>query len=220
MKKMDVHCRNEYLRVIRENYFKARTRKEKTQLLEEYCRNTGQSRNYVIWQIHKAGLIYSGPKQRKRRKEQYDSQVKSTLAKIWEIFNYPCGQMLKLIIEVAMNMLRELGEIEIPDEVALKLRMISSATIDRKLKHQRKLLHLSRSRGGSKPGYLLEQNIPIRLTQRDTSKVGYVEAHLVVHCGSSSLGEYANIASRTEASSGWWDNEAIMGKSQEYVFGH
>jgi hypothetical protein len=34
------HSRNEYLRVIRESYFKARTKKEKTQLLNEYCRNT------------------------------------------------------------------------------------------------------------------------------------------------------------------------------------
>jgi hypothetical protein len=35
------------------------------------------------------------PKHRKKRKEQYDGQVKATLAKIWEIFDYPCGQRLK-----------------------------------------------------------------------------------------------------------------------------
>jgi len=41
---------------------------------------------------------------------------------------------------------------------------------------------------------------------------------LVVHCGSSTLGEYVNTLSTTEVSSGWWEGEAVMGKSQEYVF--
>ena len=36
-----------------------------------------------------------------------------------------------------------------------------SATIDRKLKHQREFRHLSRSKGRPKPGYLLKQRIPI-----------------------------------------------------------
>jgi hypothetical protein len=215
MEKMDMHSRNEYLRVIRESYFKARTRKEKTQLLDEYCSNTGQSRKYVIRKIHRADLR---PKQRKKRKEQYNGQVKAALAKIWEIFDYPCGQRLKPILEVETDRLRELGEIEVTDEVAQKLKTLGSATIDRKLKHQRGVLHLLRSKSGPKPGYLLKQKIPIRLTQWDTSKVGYVEADLVVHCGCSSLGEYVNTISATEISSGWWEGEAIMGKSQEYVF--
>ena len=98
------------------------------------------------------------------------------------------------------------------------MKRISSATIDRKLKHQRELLHLSRSRGRPKPGSLLKQKIPIKLTEWDTSKVGYMEVDLVVHCGSSTLGEYINTVSSTEVSSGWWEGEAIMGKSQEHSF--
>lgn len=83
-----MHSRNEYLRLLRERYLKAKARKEKTQLLDEYCRNTGQSRKYIIWKIHRAVLK---PKQRKKRKEIYDGQVKAALAKIGEIFDYPCG---------------------------------------------------------------------------------------------------------------------------------
>jgi len=90
---------------------------------------------------------------------------------------------------------------------------MSSATIDRKLKHQREVLHLLISKGGSKPGSLLKHKIPIRLTQWNTSQLGYVEANLVIHCGSSALGEYINTVSTTEISSGWWEEEAIMGKS-------
>jgi hypothetical protein len=36
MERMDMHPKNEYLKVIREKYFPARTRKEKTLLPDEY----------------------------------------------------------------------------------------------------------------------------------------------------------------------------------------
>jgi hypothetical protein len=158
------------------------------------------------------------PKERKKRREVYDGQVKAALAKTREIFDYPCGQRLKPLLEVEIDRLREFGELQISDEVTLKLKKMGSATIDRKLKHQREVVHLLRSKGGPKPGSLLKQKIPIRLTEWDTSKVGYVEIDLVVHCGSSTLGEYINTLSTTEISSGWWEGEAIMGKSQDHSF--
>ena len=52
------------------------------------------------------------------------------------IFDCPCGQRLKPLLEAELDSLRELEEIGIWDEVALKLNMMSPATIDRKLKHQ------------------------------------------------------------------------------------
>jgi len=215
MERMDMHSRSEYLKVARERYFRARTKKEKSQILDEYCSNTEQSRKYVIRKINRADFR---PKQRKRRKERYDGYVRAALAKIWEIFDCPCGQRLKPLLEMELDKLRQLGEIEIADDIALKLKMISPATIDRKLKHQREFLHLSRSKGGSKPGYILKQKIPIKLTEWDTSIVGYLEIDMVVHCGSSTLGEYINTLSTTEISSGWWEGEAIMSKSQEHSF--
>ena len=43
--------RNQYLNALRERYLKARTKKEKTQILNEYCRNTSQARKYIIKKI-------------------------------------------------------------------------------------------------------------------------------------------------------------------------
>jgi len=216
MEKMDMQARNQYLRVLRERYLKAKTKKEKTQILNEYCGNTGQARKYVIRKIQPG--VDLRPKQRKKREENYNGQVKSALARVWEIFDYPCGQRLKPILEVEITRLRELGELKVSDEVALKLRSISSATIDRKLKHQREVLHFLQSKGGPKPGSLLKQKIPIRLTKWDTAKVGYVEMDLVVHCGASTFGDYISTLSTTEIYSGWWEGEAIMGKAQESTF--
>jgi len=215
MERMDMHARDEYLKVIRKRYFAAETRKGKSQILDEYCGNTGQSRKYVIRKIHKPVLRI---RQRKKRKETYDGQVRAALVKVWEVFDYPCGQRLKPVLEIEVDRLREFGELMVSDEVAWKLKRMSSATIDRKLKQQRETLHLLRGKGGPKPSYILKQKIPIKLTEWDSSIVGYSEIDLVVHCGSSTLGEYVNTLSSTEISSGWWEGEAIMGKSQEHSF--
>jgi len=48
MERMDMHSRNEYLKILRERYLEAEARKEKTRILDKYCCNTGQARKYVI----------------------------------------------------------------------------------------------------------------------------------------------------------------------------
>jgi len=56
-----MHSRNEYLKAMRKSKIKARNRKEKTKILDEYYCNTGRTREYVIAKIHKTELR---PKQR------------------------------------------------------------------------------------------------------------------------------------------------------------
>jgi hypothetical protein len=48
MEKMDMHSKHEYLKVLKEGYLKAESKKEKSQILDEYCRNNAQSSKYVI----------------------------------------------------------------------------------------------------------------------------------------------------------------------------
>ena len=50
-----MESRNQYLEVLRERYLRAKARKEKGQILDEYCRNTGQARKYVIRKIQPKG---------------------------------------------------------------------------------------------------------------------------------------------------------------------
>ncbi len=46
MEKMDMAAREKYLRVLRRRYLAVRSEDEKTEILSEYCRNTGQNRKY------------------------------------------------------------------------------------------------------------------------------------------------------------------------------
>lgn len=132
---------------------------------------------------------------------------------LWRIFDFPCGQRLKPCIETELERLRGFGEINIPEELAEQLKEISSATIDRRLKVPRKGEH-NRRFSTTRPGSLLKAKIPIRLTEWNTKKIGFLETDLVAHCGASTFGEYGNTVSLTEIATGWWEGEAIMGKGQ------
>lgn len=213
---MDMHSKNQYLKELQQKYLMSRSRKERSSILDEYCRNTHQNRKYIISKINSS--FSSKPKKAKKRKQIYDGYVKAALAETWEIFDYPCGQRLAPLLKTEVSRLRQLEEIFISTEVAEKLARISPATIDRKLKHQREVLHLNRKRGGPKPASLLYKRIPIRLTNWDTSKVGFLEIDLVIHCGSSTLDLYICSLNTVEISSGWWEAEAIMGKGQDPTF--
>ena len=103
---MDMHSRNEYLKELQGRYFMATSRKEKSSILDEYCRNTHQNRKYVISKIN--SCFSSTPRRRKKRKQIYDGYVKAALAKVWEIFDYPCGQRLAPLLKTEVSRLMKL----------------------------------------------------------------------------------------------------------------
>jgi hypothetical protein len=213
---MDMHARNEYMNTLRTRYCQTRHRQEKSRILDEYCANTGQNRKYAIRKIRPNGL--QGKKARKKRKPLYDGAVIASLAQVWQIFDHPCGQRLKPLLVCEVDRLRAFGELPISAAIADQLKRMAPATIDRKLRHQREVLHLQRGRGLPRPGGLLFHQIPIRRDRWDPAQFGYLEVDLVEHCGSSAAGDYLNTLSTVEIASGWWEGEAVCGKGQERVF--
>jgi hypothetical protein len=182
-------------------------------LLDEYCQTTGQNGNYVIRKIRK-GIYLKSNFGKRKKKEYYDGYVKETLVKIWRIFDYPCGQRLEPLLKTEVEKLRELGEFDCSDEVVKKLKKISSATIDRKLKHQKEIERI-RKKYQKKVHPLLYQKIPVKLSDDwDRNQLGNVQVDLIEHCGQSGRGEYLNTISNTDISTGWWEGEAITGRGQ------
>ena len=215
---MNMETRNQYLSVLRKQYLKAKTRKEKTLLLDEYCKNTGLNRKYVIRKINHPKLWDEKGRikpVRRKRKKKYEEETIKALVKLWKIFDYPCGQRLKPLLLEETERLKRLGEINISEQIVGQLKEISSATIDRRLKLKKEIMVLNlRKRSSAKPKSLLYQKIPIRLNDWNTSIIGNLGIDFVEHCGSSKQGEYINTLSTTEIATGWWEGEAIMGKGQ------
>ena len=110
-----MNARNQYLKVLQAKYFMAISRKEKSSILDEYCGNTGQNRKYVIRKL--SSSISLVPKRRGGKQIVYDGHVKAALAKLWEIFDYPCGQRLAPLLKTEVDRLRQLEESEVPNEV-------------------------------------------------------------------------------------------------------
>ncbi len=92
-----------------------------------------------------------------------------------------------------------------------------SATIDRKLKHEKEVLLLDRKYKKKNP--LLSHQIPVKVSADfDRTAVGHTQVDFVEHCCVSAAGEYVNSMAFVDVFSGWWEGEAVMGKGQERAF--
>lgn len=211
---MSMNSRLEYLKKIKGRYLKA-YKKAKSQILDEYCQNTGMARKYVVRRLS-AKCDLNKPKiinDHKRNTWHYTTTDISWLSKIWKIMDYPCGQRLAPILPEIIDKLVHFKELNIPKESILRLKKISSSTIDDRLKSYRRE-ERRKINGTTKPGSLLKKQIPIRTSSWDETRIGYCELDLVAHCGDNAAGEFIYTITLTDIVSGWTENQAILGKSQ------
>lgn len=212
---MDMYSRNQYLRQLRIEYLKTKSKKQRSKLLDEAEKRTGLERKCLIKKLRPKSNLDKDKSQRKKRKQYYGNRVKAALVRCWRIFDYPCGQRLEPLLKAEIDHLRSLGELVCSDETAAKLKQISFRTIDEKLKHQKEV-ERQKGKYHKKIHPLLYQKIPVKISdEQDRTKLGNIQIDLVEHCGASAAGEYANSLSSTDISTGWWEGEAVMGRGQE-----
>lgn len=211
-----MQSRNQYLKELRKEYLKLKSNKKgKAKLLDEAEKRTGLNRKYLIQKLKPKSNLDKMKEERKKRQEYYDGYLKVALIKCWKIFDYPCGQRLKTLLETEVDRLRKFKELFCSDETAEKLKEITSKTIDRKLIRQKEIERLRR-KYHQKNNPLLYQKIPVKLSdEQDRTMLGNIQIDLVEHCGQSTKGEYLNTLSCVDINSGWWEGEAIMGRGQE-----
>lgn len=207
-----MHSREQYLERVREEYRKAGKR-GKTRLLNEARKRTGLSRKVLIRKL--AHPAKAKPGQRGPRRATYGADVTSALVKVWEIFDYPCGQRLAPAVREQLDRLRKAKEIRCSDEVAGKLKRISPKTIDRLLSREKQVRGLRQNRNPSVHP-LLYQKIPVKVASEwDTQQIGNLQVDYVLHSGRSSGGEFVHTISAADIASGWWECEAILRRTQQ-----
>ena len=210
-------AKKELLDKIKPRYLKA-DKQNKGLMLDEFCSNTGYNRNYAV-QIMQAGYDYNRVKRegRKKRKLKYDSDVINVAIKIWELLEYPCGARLQPVLISTLDAMERAREINVSSEIREKLQQIKPKTLDRRLKREREIKKLNRSRGTTRHGSLLKSSIPIRITNWDTSEVGFMEMDTVAHNGGDPSGDCIYSLDMTEIYSGWSEQIAVMGKGETGV---
>jgi hypothetical protein len=206
--------RKELLSAIKQRYLKA-TREEKTEILNEFCKSTGYNRLYAI-RILQAGHQYKS--WTRKRPSTYSPELLLLIIKLWELLDYPCGTRLKPQLLPLMESLARSGELSEVSEVwQRQLRKISAKTLDRRLKRERIIRRLKKNRGTTRHGSLLKSSIPIRITNWDTRRIGFMEMDTVAHCGDQLAGNFIYSLDMVEIATGWSEQIAVMGKGEEGI---
>jgi len=215
---MDMKSRNQYLKsLIEKRGYLLKSKKEKGQLLDEFCANTGMNRKYVISKIRSGQYLEPRTEQKRNKRSTYINETIQELKRLWRIFDHPCGQRLASILKTEVDRLIKQGELNCSQKATQQLKIISAKTIDRKLaitKQEEGLKH----KYSKKIHPLLYQQIPVKVfSEQNRDKPGNIQADLVEHCGQSAFGPFINTISVTDIYSGWWQGRSIMGMSQQAV---
>jgi hypothetical protein len=213
MAKMSMVTRKELLKSSRKRYLKS-PKEDKTKILNELVENTGMVRKYIIRKL--SPKISYSPRQRKKRKNKYDNEVVYHLKKIWETYDYACGQNLADTMKSIVEVMIRKKHLKVSSELENKILEISSSTIDRKLSRFKKLQR-KKINSTTKPGTLLKQQIAIRTSSWKEDRLGCCELDTVAHCGDSASGEFAITVDLTDILTQWTESYAILGKSAKGV---
>lgn len=228
---LTIQARREVTRELAKRYQRA-TKKQKGAMLEELTALAGYHRTYASYLLRNLGrkvALRAGGKsaiavvgQRRQterhRAKTYDGKVINVLRSLWELSDYLCGKRLKAFILEALPSLERFGELKLDDETRGKLLRISPATIDRRLREDRKK-YMLKSRARTKPGTLLKHQIPIRtFSDWDNLRPGFCEMDLVGHDGGDASGEFAYTLDLTDIATCWTETDAVRNRAQVWVF--
>ena len=212
---MNMQSRNQYLKELRLEYLKTKSRKRKSKLLNEAQKRTKLERKYLIKKLRPKSNLDTLRTERKKRKQKYGNELKPALKRCWEIFDKPCGQRLKPLLRDEIDKLIKAQEIVCSDKIASRLKEMSPKTIDIKLRHIKET-ERSKRKYHYKIHPLLYQKVPVKVFgEQDREKAGFTQIDLVEHCGQSASGEYIYSQSTTDIAHGWWEGEPQLGRSQE-----
>jgi hypothetical protein len=232
-KEWDLMTRKKVTLTYARRYQKTQSKKEKSQILDEFTKLTGYNRSYASWLLRHAGkrifvrtphgsrfILIADPNRKIKRKrpKTYDHHVLKPLIKIWAILDFPCSLKLKAMLPKIIPKLEKHGELSLNEEVRNKLLQISKATIDRLLAPERKRLKL-KPKAKTKPGTLLKNQIPIRtFGDWKEDEPGFVEVDLVSHDGGLAMGDHAWSLVLTDISTQWTEVVPLKNRAQVWAF--
>ena len=213
---MSITSRRELLAVVAPRYRAARG-EERTHILEEFIASTGYHRKYALSLLNHP--ISKGTARKKRaRPRQYVFAVQQALVTCWRAANGICSKRLVPYLPELVRVLEQHGELHLDPPTKERLLALSAATADRLLQAERKLAK-PHGLGTTKPGTLLKSAIPIRtFAEWDEAEPGFTEIDLVVHCGTTTRGEYLHSLTMTDIATAWTECVALRNRGQQSVF--
>lgn len=199
-------------------YSKA-TRVEKSAILDGLCEVNGWHRDHARKALRLAAAGPPAPRKPRAPVMTYGPEVLDALRKAWAVLDGPTGKRMAPAMSVLVDALRRHGELDITDQVAAQLGVMSAATIDRRLAADRAELTTRRGRSLTKPGSLLKSQIPMRTwADWDQNVPGFLEVDLVGHDGGDLNGQFCFTLTCTDIATGWTENRTVRNKAAKWVF--
>lgn len=188
------------------------TRAEKKAILDEFTAVTGLHRKHAM------RLLRSGPGPRETvrpARRTYTDATREALVVIWEASDRVCGKRLKAMLPLLVEGMERHGHLRLDPGVKEQLLAMSSASIDRALLPARESAGRSRRRP---PASAVRASIPVRTHQDwDNPPPGFMEADLVLHCGTATKGSYLQTLVLTDIATGWTECAPLLVREQRLL---
>jgi hypothetical protein len=203
---MNIEAKRAYRKAVQERYRKS-SKREKTQILNEFCSVCNYSRKHSI-KLMSPKTMPSNILPFKRAvgsPKHYSQTATKRLIEIWQLMNYPCSINLKQALQLWLPY-----DLDTKENVKKELTLMSESTIERHLRPTKQ----KRPKGKSTttPSKIKSQ-IPLKLCKNDDKKtIGYFEADTVAHCGNALAGKFAWSLTMTDLHTGWTENRATLSK--------
>jgi len=203
---MGPQAKREYVEVIRGRYRRA-SRRQKGRILDEFCAVCSYHRKHAI-------ALLGRRRRRERRRPgpavRYGPAVAAVVRAIWLAAEQICSKRLKAALPLWLGHYKaERGALT--EETRRGVLAISPASIDRLLRPVRARWG-RRGRGGTQPGTLLRNQIPVRTEHWNVDRPGWIEADTVAHGGTSLAGQFVWSLTFTDIWSGWTELRAVWNK--------
>ena len=221
--------RQKLTRITAKKYRTAR-KKDKSKILDTFIEQTAYGRKYAIHILANEGKLKPlGNKLRLKTTHRsgkkrvypryYGDAVKNALVAIWEAFNYQCGKLLAPFLHANIDCIGTDPRFNFCDEVIMKIRNISAATIDRLLKKNKAAMKI-KGTGGTKPakGHI-KSLIPVMSHfECKEGGPGIWQIDLVQHDGGNASGEFCYTLTITEIHTPWTVHYPLRNKAFKWVY--
>ena len=205
---MSCESKQEYIQVQKRRY-----RRAGREHIDEVCTVCDYDRKHAIKVLN--GTLKPSTGKRGRKSQYSAPELLKALKTLWLRSGLLCGKRLKQALPLWLTHYEKHHGV-LSCECREKLLVISPASIDRLLRPY-KAQHRRKRNTGTKPGTLLKNQIPIRTSNEDIDRPGYLEADTVAHCGGSMSGDFIWSITYTDIQSTWTSLRAVWNKGYEGV---
>ena len=213
---MSTQSRKEYMNTMSQRYQRAKSRSEKSMILNEMVRVLDFHRKYAI-RVLKSPPTLLKRKSIRQRGHLYMESL-PIIQIVWKALDYPCAERLHPMLLETAELLAHHGHFTLLPLARSQLSAISRSTLGRRLTKWLSEKPKGTYTRSSKSFSRLRSEIPVQRYDWDEQRPGALEIDLVEHNGGSSSGHYAYTLSVVDIVSGYSRRRAILGRSQLAVF--